>query len=141
MAAKLGVSGDVKPMLKDLLALMQENHVDFTSFFHRLAAAARGSAEPARSLFLDLAGIDAWIERWRALGPDADAMERVNPVYVPRNHLVEEALAAGAAGDLSPLSRLLDVVTSPYGERPGLEHYATPAPQDFTATYQTFCGT
>ncbi|WP_232837276.1 protein adenylyltransferase SelO [Lentzea terrae] len=140
MQAKLGVSADVQ-LVQDLLALLHANHVDFTSFFHRLAAAARGSAEPARSLFLDLAGIDAWLSRWRALGPDADAMERTNPVYVPRNHLVEEALAAGASGDLSPLSRLLDVVTSPYVERPGLEHYATPAPQDFTATYQTFCGT
>lgn len=141
MRAKLGVSGDVQPLLKDLLALLHANHVDFTSFFHRLAAAARGDAEPARSLFLDLAGIDAWIARWRALGPDADAMERVNPVYIPRNHLVEEALAAGSAGDLGPLERLLDAVTSPYGERQGLEHFATPAPQDFSATYRTFCGT
>ncbi|MET8764483.1 protein adenylyltransferase SelO family protein [Lentzea sp. NPDC004782] len=141
MRAKLGVSGDVGPLVKDLLALMHANHVDFTSFFHRLGAAARGDAEPARSLFLDLAGIDAWIERWRALGPDAGAMELINPVYIPRNHLVEEALAAGSAGDLQPLQRLLDAVTSPYGERPELEHYAAPAPRDFSATYQTFCGT
>jgi uncharacterized protein YdiU (UPF0061 family) len=141
MRAKLGVSGDVGPLVKDLLELMHANHVDFTSFFHRLGAAARGDAEPARSLFLDLAGIDAWIERWRALGPDAGAMELINPVYIPRNHLVEEALAAGSAGDLQPLQRLLDAVTSPHGERPELEHYAAPAPQDFSATYQTFCGT
>ncbi|MEV6237773.1 protein adenylyltransferase SelO [Lentzea sp. NPDC051838] len=139
--AKLGVSGDIKPLVKDLLTLMHENHVDFTTFFWRLSAAARGDAEPARSLFLDLAGIDAWIARWRELGPDADAMDRVNPVYVPRNHLVEEALAAGADGDLGPFERLLDAVSSPYGERPGLEHYSTPAPQDFTTNYQTFCGT
>jgi uncharacterized protein YdiU (UPF0061 family) len=141
MQAKLGVTGDVKPLLKDLLALMHANHVDFTTFFWKLSAAARGDAEPARSLFLDLAGIDAWIARWRSLHPDADAMDRVNPVYIPRNHLVEEALAAGADGDLEPLRRLLEAVTSPYDERPGLEHYATPAPQDFTTNYQTFCGT
>ncbi|HEX8867160.1 MAG TPA: YdiU family protein [Lentzea sp.] len=141
MQAKLGVSADVKPLLTDLLTLMHENHVDFTTFFWKLSAAARGDAEPARSLFLDLAGIDAWIARWLPLNPDADAMDRVNPVYVPRNHLVEEALAAGADGDLGPLRRLVDAVTSPYGERPGLEHYATPAPQDFTTHYQTFCGT
>jgi uncharacterized protein YdiU (UPF0061 family) len=139
--AKLGVQGDVKPLLKDLLALMHENHVDFTSFFHRLGKAARGDTEPARELFLDLAGIDAWIARWRELGPDADAMDRANPVYIPRNHLVEEALAAGSAGDLEPLERLLEAVTSPYGERPGLEYFAAPAPQDFSATYRTFCGT
>lgn len=138
--AKLGVSGDVKPLLKDLLVLLHENHVDFTSFFHLLGKAARGDAEPARSLFLDLAGIDAWIARWRALGPDAAVMEKVNPVYIPRNHLVEQALAAGADGDLGPLESLLDAVTSPYEERQGLEHFAAPAPPDFSATYQTFCG-
>ncbi|USX53305.1 YdiU family protein [Lentzea sp. HUAS12] len=141
MAAKLGVSGDVKPLLKDLLALLQANHVDFTSFFHLLGKAARGDAEPARSLFLDLAAIDAWIARWRELGPDADVMEKVNPVYVPRNHLVEEALAAGADGDMGPFERLLKAVTSPFGERPGLEYFAAPAPQDFSATYRTYCGT
>ncbi|MET9631202.1 protein adenylyltransferase SelO [Lentzea sp. NPDC006480] len=141
MQAKLGVSGDIKPLLTDLLVLMHANHVDFTTFFRKLSAAARGDAEPARSLFLDLAGIDAWIARWRALNPDADAMDRVNPVYIPRNHLVEEALAAGADGDLEPLRRLLDAVTSPYDERPGLDHHATPAPRDFTTNYQTFCGT
>jgi uncharacterized protein YdiU (UPF0061 family) len=141
MRAKLGVSGEVKPLLDDLLTLMRENHVDFTSFFHHLGKAANGDTEPARSLFLDLAGIDAWIARWRELGPDAGAMDRVNPVYLPRNHLVEEALAAGSNGDLGPLDRLLDAVTTPYGVRAGLDHYATPAPQEFHATYRTYCGT
>lgn len=141
MQAKLGVTGDVKPLLKDLLTLMHTDHVDFTSLFRQLGKAANGDTEPARSLFLDLAGIDAWIARWRELGPDADAMSKVNPVYVPRNHLVEQALAAGADGDLGPLERLLDAVREPCGERAGMEYYATPAPQDFSATYQTFCGT
>jgi uncharacterized protein YdiU (UPF0061 family) len=68
-------------------------------------------------------------------------MQRVNPVYVPRNHLVEESLTAATEGDLGPLGRLLEAVTAPYDERPGLERFAEPAPQDFGATYQTFCGT
>jgi uncharacterized protein YdiU (UPF0061 family) len=67
-------------------------------------------------------------------------MDRVNPVYIPRNHLVEEALAAATEGDLGPLERLLDAVSAPYRERPGLERYAEPAPEDF-GTYRTFCGT
>jgi uncharacterized protein YdiU (UPF0061 family) len=97
-------------------------------------------AEPARNLFLDLRAFDGWVARWRALGPDADGMHRVNPVYIPRNHLVEEALAAATEGDLDPLDRLLDAVATPYDERPGLERYAAPAPKDFGA-YPTFCGT
>jgi uncharacterized protein YdiU (UPF0061 family) len=67
-------------------------------------------------------------------------MDRINPVYVPRNHLVEEALAAATAGDLQPLGRLVDVLAQPFDERPGLERYAAPAPPSFAA-YRTFCGT
>jgi uncharacterized protein YdiU (UPF0061 family) len=67
-------------------------------------------------------------------------MDRVNPVYIPRNHHVEEALAAASAGDLRPFRRLLDVLAQPFDERPGLEPYAGPAPPSFGA-YRTFCGT
>jgi uncharacterized protein YdiU (UPF0061 family) len=120
---------------------MQADHVDHTSLYRALGAAARGDADPARNLFLDLAGFDAWFARWRALGPDVERMNRVNPVYVPRNHLVEEALEAATDGDLTPLGALLDAVTRPFEERPGLSRYASPAPADFAATYRTFCGT
>ena len=102
--------------------------------------AARGDVEPARSLVLDLAAFDAWTDRWLALSPDADAMDRVNPAYVPRNHLVEEALTAATDGDLGPVEQLLDVLAQPYDVRPGLERYAEPAPDSF-GRYTTFCGT
>jgi uncharacterized protein YdiU (UPF0061 family) len=143
MRAKIGLADrgdDVTPLIHELLALLEQSHVDYTSFFRHLAKAARGDTEPARGLFIDLAGFDAWLTRWRTLGPDADAMDRVNPVYIPRNHLVEEALAAATGGDMAPFERLLDVVAAPYDERPGLERYADPAPQDF-GDYRTFCGT
>ncbi|GLZ37069.1 protein adenylyltransferase SelO [Actinokineospora sp. NBRC 105648] len=146
MRAKLGLpSASTTPLVDelvdDLVALLAENHVDHTSFYRRLGAAARGDTEPARGLVLDIAAIDSWIARWRALRPDADAMDRVNPVYIPRNHLVEEALNAATEGDLGPLGGLLDAVTAPYDERPGRDRYADPAPADFGAAYQTFCGT
>ncbi|WP_420714702.1 protein adenylyltransferase SelO [Mycobacterium sp. Aquia_213] len=145
MRAKLGLppsieAGALAPLVDELLPLLKESHVDYTSFFRHLGQAARGDAEPARSLFLDLAGFDDWMSRWRALGPDAESMDRANPIYIPRNHLVEEALTAATAGDLGPVERLLDAVTAPYDQRPGLERYASPAPEDF-GTYQTFCGT
>ncbi|MGY1671658.1 protein adenylyltransferase SelO [Geodermatophilus sp. SYSU D00710] len=125
-------------LVDDLLDLLQTHRVDLTGFARRLSAAARGDAEPARGLVLDLAAVDAWLERWRAVGPDADAMDRVNPVYVPRNHLVEEALDAATAGDLGPVERLVEVVSRPFEERPGLERYAEPGPG---GPYVTFCGT
>lgn len=153
MCAKLGLADTTPdeiavPLMNDLIAQLHQSHVDFTSFFRRLGQAARGDHEPARGLFLDLAAFDDWLARWQALKPDPTVMDRANPVYIPRNHLVEEALIAAtgpiggtaAEGDLEPLHRLLDAVTAPYDERPGLERYAQPAPEDF-GKYRTFCGT
>jgi uncharacterized protein YdiU (UPF0061 family) len=136
-----GLADDVSSsLIEDLVAQLRQSRVDHTTFFRGLGAAARGDAEPLRRTVLDLAAFDAWLERWRALRPDAAAMDRVNPVYIPRNHLVEEALTAATAGDLGPFERLLEVVASPFDERPGLERYTEPAPDSF-GPYQTFCGT
>jgi uncharacterized protein YdiU (UPF0061 family) len=145
MRAKLGLPGDVAedvaaPLVNDALGLLAESHVDFTSFFRNLGRAARGDTEGARGMFMNLAGFDEWLARWQALRPDAHTMDRVNPVYIPRNHLVEEVLDAATAGDLEPLEQLLNAVSAPYDERRGLERYADPAPEDF-GRYRTFCGT
>ncbi|APX02820.1 protein adenylyltransferase SelO [Arthrobacter sp. QXT-31] len=144
MKAKLGLDtvadDDASPLTDELLGLLREGRVDYTSFFRQLGSAARGKVGPARSMFLELEAFDAWAERWRALNPDADAMDRINPAYVPRNHLVEEALGSATEGDLGPLQRLLEAVTDPYNERPGVERYAEGAPESF-GPYRTFCGT
>ena len=72
----------------------------------------------------------------------ANAMRRVNPLVIARNHRVEEALAAASdEGDLAPFERLLDAIRRPYGEAPELAPYAEPAPAAVTARYRTFCGT
>ncbi|SRX92778.1 hypothetical protein [Geodermatophilus obscurus DSM 43160] [Mycobacterium shimoidei] len=140
MRAKLGLSADADELGTELLGLLEQHRVDYTSFFRHLSRAARGEAEPARALVAEHAAFDDWLARWLALDPDADAMDRVNPVYIARNHLVEEALAAATDGDLDPLERLLAVLAAPYDERPGRQRYAAAAPEDF-GPYQTFCGT
>jgi serine/tyrosine/threonine adenylyltransferase len=151
MRAKLGLrddQGEAGELIDALLALLQEQRVDYTSCLRALSSCLRGDAAPARVLFTDPGAFDAWSERWQAeLSAQASdprdvaaAMDRVNPVYVARNHQVEPALAAASDGDLQPLERLLDVLARPFDERPGLEHYAAPAPSSFGA-YRTFCGT
>lgn len=145
MRAKLGI-GSAAPeqadaLIAELLVQMQGSRVDHTSFYRRLASAARGDAEPARGEFVDLAAFDAWLARWRELGPDPAAMDAVNPIYIPRNHLVEEALAAATDGDLGPVGSLLDAVRSPFEERAGLQRYAEPGREEFSAGFRTFCGT
>ena len=140
--AKLGLRQADAALAEDLLSLLQTHRTDFTSFFRKLAATARQApGETAgEAAGEELAPFADWIKRWRALDPDPDAMDRVNPIYIPRNHLVEQALAAATDDDLAPLRALLDAVTAPFDERPGLARFAEPAPPDF-GTYRTFCGT
>jgi serine/tyrosine/threonine adenylyltransferase len=150
---KLGLAqsdADDASLVADWLALLQAQAVDFTLAWRRLADAAGDNPLPLRALLPDGAAAASWLERWRARldgeggAPDARAaaMRRVSPMYIPRNHRVEEALSVASDDeDLGPFVRLLDVITHPYEERPGLEDYATPAPAAVTAGYQTFCGT
>jgi uncharacterized protein YdiU (UPF0061 family) len=131
MAAKLGLAGADQPLVDDLLALLHAQRVDHTNFYRALASGT------ARDLFLDRSAFDAWEARWAALQPDRAAMDRVNPAYIPRNHLVEEALDAATAGDLAPFTRILDVVRRPFEVREGLERYAVPG----SGPIVTYCGT
>ncbi|MCR2783753.1 MULTISPECIES: protein adenylyltransferase SelO [unclassified Microbacterium] len=145
MLVKLGLAEGLDDevttrLCTDLIELLQVSRVDYTGFFRRLSAVARGDASEVRALFADPGPFDIWAERWLSLSPDPDGMDAVNPVYIPRNHLVEEALAAATEGDLAPFEQLVAVVTDPYTPRPGLERYADPAPDTF-GPYRTFCGT
>ena len=128
-------------LVTDLLELMRAQGVDFTVFFRTLG---RGRAS-ARTLFAEPAAFDAWADRRDLLLADeaevlAERMNRVNPAYIPRNHLVEEALASAEAGDLAPFERLLEAVTHPYDERPEFSDLAGPPPPGGPA-HVTYCGT
>jgi protein adenylyltransferase len=131
MAAKLGLAEPDEGLVADLLALLHAQQVDWTTFFRALP---RGQA---RDLFLDREAFDAWAARWEELHDPAADPDRVNPLYIPRNHLVDEALSAAEKGDLAPFERLLDVVMQPFDERPGLERYTEPGSGPFV----TYCGT
>ncbi|MGZ5798030.1 MAG: protein adenylyltransferase SelO [Caldimonas sp.] len=143
----------------DWLALLKAGRVDFTLAWRRLADAAAGDDAFLRALFADPSAPEAWLARWRARcaseegaarGGDpvaasaarAGRMRRVNPWVIPRNHRVEEALAAASdEGDLGPFEGLLAALRQPYDEVPGHARHAEPAPADVTAGYRTFCGT
>jgi uncharacterized protein YdiU (UPF0061 family) len=149
MCAKLGldpqdVAGDA--VIADLLELMAAQHVDYTLGLRSLSSVVRGDATWSRSLYTEPEAFDAWSARWLAMLGDqrtaiADAMDRVNPIHIPRNHVVEEVLTAASWGDVAAFDELLEAVTHPYEERPDLRRYATPAPAGFVDGYRTFCGT
>ena len=139
MAAKLGLVAPDRQLATDLLALLHDQQVDFTGFFRALAAGT------ARQLFTDPIRFDAWAARREALLPEdrvatAAAMDRVNPVYIPRNHKVEAALEAATAGRLDAFQRLVELVSHPFEQRPGGQDHAQPAPLG-GAPHITYCGT
>jgi uncharacterized protein YdiU (UPF0061 family) len=146
MQAKLGLDAPDGGLVADMSALLHEQAIDWTSWFRALAADLRGDRDAARGLAVDIAAADAWLARWRDRVGDGDlaaraaAMDAVNPIYIPRNHLVEEALDAATAGDEGPFHALLDVLVHPFTERPGLDRYARPGPTG-GPRHRTFCGT
>ena len=152
MRCKLGLASREEEdleLVEALLGHLQHERVDFTQAFRALCDAAEGRIAPFRRLFDPASPIDVWLARWQArLARDSQSqeerrasMQRANPIYIPRNHKVEEALAAAEReNDFSEFDRLLEAVRQPFDARPGLEDLAQPAPEDF-GPYRTFCGT
>ena len=151
MRAKIGLStaeDTDADLLNDLFTAMQGQGVDYTGFFRALATAATGDDDAVTALFDDANAITPWLARWhdrllrdpQSPTDRARTMDTINPIYIPRNHLVEQALNAAEAGDYTPFNDLLAVLSDPFTKRDGLERYASPAPADF-GPFQTFCGT
>ena len=144
-AHKLGLTTGDAALIDDMHALWQGQDVDFTSFFRALPSALHGNPDIVAGLFQDASRVDAWMARYRAALADpqatAELLEARNPVYIPRNHLVEEALeAASFHGDMAPFHALLERVQNPYHAVAGMENFARPAPRD-SAAIVTYCGT
>jgi uncharacterized protein YdiU (UPF0061 family) len=151
MRAKLGLGKphkDDEKLIDSLFGELEQHSVDFTSFFRALAQLLRGDGDMLQSLLPDAEAMAPWIADWwaqlerEAIAPleRADAMDAVNPLYIPRNHQVEAALIAAEEGDMAPWHALLEVVQNPYVHRPEWDVYAHPAPED-AAPHVTFCGT
>jgi uncharacterized protein YdiU (UPF0061 family) len=154
LSRKLGLfqpRPDDLSLAQDLLERMAGNGADFTLTFRWLSDAAASSEGDAavRSLFTDPSAFDDWAGKWRYRlaeeGAEANqrraAMRVANPAFIPRNHLVEEAISAAVNdGDFSPFESLLTVLSRPYDDQPAFGRYADP-PRPDQVVHQTFCGT
>ena len=134
-------------LIQDLLKVMEGT--DFTLAFRHLSQVFCGDKDLARNLFKKPNEFDDWEQRWRkrleqegvSTEETAQAMDRVNPIYIPRKHKVEEAPAAAThQADITVFSKLLTIVTRPFEEVEGNEAYTEPAPAT-NIPYRTFCGT
>ena len=151
MRSKIGLTTEDildQELINDLLKLMEAGQADFTLVFRRLSQTLQGDSDAVRNLFKEPDAFNAWVVRWQkrleqediVAETTAQAMDRVNPIYIPRNHKVEESLAAAVNQDMTPFTKLLEVVIQPFDEVAGNEAYAEPAPAT-NRRYQTFCGT
>ena len=138
-------------LAEDLLERMAQNGADFTLTFRGLcdAAASPDGDAAVRSLFATPSAFDDWAAKWRHRlaeeGGEANErramMRAANPAFIPRNHLVEEAISAAMNnGDFSPFESLLGVLSMPYEDQPDFSRYADP-PRPDQVVKQTFCGT
>jgi uncharacterized protein YdiU (UPF0061 family) len=154
-----------KTLVEAWLALLQHQQVDYTlawRYLSNLCDPAIRSNSALHALFSDPLALDAWLERWRERCAEDDlalqhdpatraddrsrAMNRVNPLIIPRNHQVEAALAAASDhADFGPFERLLSALQTPFGngdhQAASARPFAEPAPAAFTDNYRTFCGT
>ncbi len=140
-AAKIGITeprdGDAR-MVGELLTLMHQDHSDFTNTFRALATGN------ARDQFADRDAFDSWAEGWKTriegeTDPEA-LMRSVNPSVIPRNHRVEQMIAAAVEGNEAPFQRLRTALSDPFSDDLAFEDLRRP-PHPSERVQQTFCGT
>ena len=144
MRDKLGLFGktkDDKKLIDDLLTWMEKNKADYTNTFCYLMNISIGNS----GLYEDKKFIN-WSNNWKnrifinnnSKDKSLELMKKTNPIIIPRNHKVEEALKAANKDNLEVMNKLLSKFNNPYGEQKGIEDYQLPSLDD---NYQTFCGT
>lgn len=150
MAAKLGFANlneAQRPLIESILKLLATNKVDFTIFWRRLSHWARdmrANDASVRDLFLDTAGIDAWLLSYSEhlahipKGLAADLMLKANPKYVLRNHLGEEAIQAAKRKDFRVVADLLKVLERPFDEHENHADWAA-FPPDWAGSIAISC--
>ncbi len=144
--AKLGIPASVSEetaasFIKETLTLMANAEMDFTLFFRHLTRLAAGADTGAfEALFPDRETCSQWTEKWRAVAVPTDAMRTANPVIIPRNHRVEEAIRHAYEGDYAPFHRLADALAHPFEESAKTAEYERP-PEPHEVVHHTFCGT
>ncbi|SDS89224.1 protein adenylyltransferase SelO [Pseudomonas oryzae] len=142
MRLRLGLrsaeDGD-ETLVQRLLALMQTGGIDYSLFFRRLGETPAAAAlRHLREEFVDLAGFDAWsadfLARLARDGADDETARRqrmhaVNPKYLLRNYLAQQAIEAAEKGDYAVVRELHAVLSRPFDEQPGMERYAARPPE------------
>ncbi len=144
MRDKLGLFGEDKndkKLINDLFNWMEKNKADYTNTFCNLMDINTDEIYRNND-FID------WKNGWKKRSElnnstkekQSKLMKSNNPIVIPRNHKVEEALAEADKGSLDKMKKLLTILKNPYDNQNNIEEYQTPAPSS-NEKYQTYCGT
>ena len=145
MRDKLGLFGNDKNdkiLIKNLLNWMKNNKADYTNTFCHLMG-----IETNNEIYKD-DNFKNWIDEWEKRSKlnnsskeeQINLMKKTNPIVIPRNHKVEEALTDADKGSLKKINELLKVLCNPYFDQENIREFQQPA-QGINKKYQTFCGT
>jgi serine/tyrosine/threonine adenylyltransferase len=147
MTDKLGIenkTGEDRLLVDELLNIMMQLEQDYTNTF-----AALSSEIDLLTLPTDNPLMKNWLEKWeKRIAQNSSGfetakkiMKKNNPVIIPRNHQVEEALTNACKGDYRDFEALLKIVQTPYIYDPANSSYLSAPGREFDQHYQTFCGT
>ena len=145
LAAKFGfasLSGEDEALATEALELLQRAEMDYTLFFRNLSdigAPVPDDDHAAVALLGDLfydeakraehvTALASWLRRWQPQALRREGMPRVNPRYVLRNYLAQQAIVRAAAGDASMVHELLETMRRPYEEQSGREAFSAKRP-------------
>ncbi len=139
LAAKLGINDYQKSdeyLVMMFLTYLENQSLDFTNAFRNLPELLKGDS----SFYPDTDELKAFLIEWKNRVQEIEDLDKINPIYVPRNHLVQKVIDDAYEGKFDSFHELLGVVTSPFEMKSGLEQYAR-MPKANERVYQTFCGT
>ena len=147
LSEKLALSGinntNIK-IIEDYLKILESNSIDFTKSFRDLSKLYFSNLEIKESEFSGVSNFIDWYEKWKQeLDKDqnlAKNMDNINPCYIPRNYILEEALINAMNNENSEINKLIKILNSPYKEMPDLQKYASPSLKP-DINYVTYCGT
>jgi len=150
MSAKLGFEGESsgdEQLIYKVLNMMSENQLDYSFFFRHLSKVAQPEIRiKLRDLCIDRDAFDRCLDllriRWEA-GTQSDiqrtlSMDAVNPKYILRNHLAQNAIELAEQGDYSEVQALADLLQKPFDEQSEFDHYAD-LPPDWAEQLEISC--
>jgi uncharacterized protein YdiU (UPF0061 family) len=153
-AMTLNSSEEFTELLTNLLFLLQSARVDYTNFFRQLPSVLIGNASTLNESFARMkVEWNEWVFKYkhlieidrtsvtphRKIEDVIQQMNRINPKFVLRNHLAQQAINKAKRGDFSEIQKLLEILQHPFDEQPNIEPIYTQTAPDWARNLTVSC--